>query len=594
MKSAIAAIGSTFALAATLCRAAPARAEDRYVAADGNDSNAGTKEAPFATVERAQAASSPGDTVYIRGGEYRFSSTSDAIGVELTKSGESGKPLRYFAYEGETPIFDFFQLRPQARVTGIDVRCNWIHVRGLEVRGVRQLVVGDSWSVRIRGDHNVIEQLHVHDGEAPGIFITSGASNLILNCDSHHNYDPLEQGGNADGFGCHSSGGDNVLRGCRAWENSDDGYDFINAPGTCTVEKSWAFRNGYIPDTNMTGANGAGFKSGGFGVPANVPASGVPRHVVRGCLAFGNRAIGFYANYHPGGLDFFNNTAFDNPANFDMRTTGGVTTTHKLRNNVAAMPGRDIVSWAGGSDEFNSWNSPVEVSNADFAGMDKAQALAPRRADGSLPDVALMHLVEGSDLIDKGEDVGMPFTGSKPDLGAFEFGEVTTVDPVDAGMPEPTPGNDAGIQMPTSGSGGSQARPPGSQPPPTQPPGTTSGAGGAPGVTPAGGNAPPPMTTGAPAPTPNTSSSDASSGSGCGCRITPAAPSSRLPLILVALLLWALLRRGGSKDPPAARPSRRRAGLKTRPYVKTRVEKRSRTPSAADGKPTALAASCGP
>jgi hypothetical protein len=72
----------------------------------------------------------------------------------------------------------------------------------------------------------------------PGIFITSGADNLVLNCDSHHNYDPLEDGGNADGFGCHSAGEGNVLRGCRAWENSDDGFDLINAAGACVVEES--------------------------------------------------------------------------------------------------------------------------------------------------------------------------------------------------------------------------------------------------------------------------------------------------------------------------------------------------------------------
>jgi hypothetical protein len=29
--------------------------------------------------------------------------------------------------------------------------------------------------------------------------------------------------------------------------------------------------------------------------------------------------------------------------------------------------------------------------------------------------------VAGSDLIDKGVDVGLPYTGSAPDLGAFEF-----------------------------------------------------------------------------------------------------------------------------------------------------------------------------
>ena len=80
---------------------------------------------------------------------------------------------------------------------------------------MQQIIVGDSWGVRIRGSNNIIEQLNVHHGEAPGIFIASGGNNLILNCDSHHNYDPLEDGGNGDGFGCHSTGGDNVMRGCR-------------------------------------------------------------------------------------------------------------------------------------------------------------------------------------------------------------------------------------------------------------------------------------------------------------------------------------------------------------------------------------------
>jgi MYXO-CTERM domain-containing protein len=434
-----------------------AQAADFYVAPDGADTNPGSMAQPFASLERAQMAAAPGDTVYIRGGIYRFSGTEATVGVAFTKSGQPDKPIHYFAFAGEVPIFDLFELKPQQRVTGLDVRCNWIHIRGLEVRGVRQIIVGDSWGVRIRGDHNLIEQLNVHDCEAPGIFIASGTANLVLNSDSHHNYDPLEDGGNADGFGCHSTGGDNVLRGCRAYENSDDGFDFINAPGTCTAEESWAFRNGYIPDTNMTGANGAGFKAGGFGNPPMTPASGAPRHVIRKNLAFGNRAIGFYANYHPGGIDFFNNTAFDNPANYDMRTPSGVTSSHKLRNNVALMPGRDIVSFNGGTDTNNSWTLQVMVSTADFMSVDKAVGLMPRQADGSLPNLGFLRLVQGSDLIDRGEDVGLKFTGSAPDLGAHEYGESTEPAPMDAGMPDAAP---AGMDSGTTAAGGTGATAP--------------------------------------------------------------------------------------------------------------------------------------
>lgn len=446
-----------------------ARADEFYVAPDGNDAAPGTMESPFGTVDRAQQAAMPGDTVWIRGGEYHFSGTNRTVGVAFTKSGTPDNPIRYFAYADEVPIFDLFDVRPQERVTGLDVRCNAIHLRGLEVRGVRQLIVGDSWGVRIRGDNNVIERLHVHDCEAPGVFITSGASNLILNCDSHHNYDPLEDGGNADGFGCHSEGGNNVLRGCRAWDNSDDGFDFINAPGTCTVEQSWAFRNGYVPDTKTGAGNGAGFKSGGFGSPPRIPSSGVPRHVVRFNLAFRNRAQGFYANHHPGGLDFFNNTAFGNGVNFDMLVEGG-RSTHELHNNLAVEPGGTIMRFTGGDDSVNSWSLPVMVSSDDFVSMDEAQATAPRQADGSLPDIGFMHLADGSDLIDSGTDVGQPFGGSAPDLGAFEHGLATTTDtdtdtdtsgdtaepetnePQNPGMTE-GPEDSAGAGVPPSSSG---------------------------------------------------------------------------------------------------------------------------------------------
>src|SRR5262245_25147737 len=244
-----------------------ARAAEYHVSPTGSDSAAGTMAAPFATVGRGQQAASAGDTVWIHGGVYMFSGTSATVGVSFTKSGGTNNPINYFAAPGETPIFDLTNLRPQARVTGLDVNCSWIHLKGFEVRGVQQIITGDSWSIRIRGSNNVIEGMNVHNGQAPGVFITSGVSNLILNCDSHDNYDPLEGGGNGDGFGCHTSstGGTNTFRGCRSWNNSDDGYDFINASSSCVVEQSWSWSNGYVPGTTTAAGNGAGFNSRGDG-----------------------------------------------------------------------------------------------------------------------------------------------------------------------------------------------------------------------------------------------------------------------------------------------------------------------------------------
>lgn len=394
-----------------------------YVSPTGSDTAAGTMDAaPFATVGRAQTAAVAGDTVLIHGGRYALPGTG-TVGVAFSKSGTANLLINYFAVAGEIPIFDLTNLTPSGRVTGLDVHCNFIHIRGLEVMGVHQFAAGqDSWGVRIQGSNNILENLNVHNNDAPGVFITSGANNLILNCDSHNNWDFLEGGGSGDGFGCHSSGGGNVLSGCRSYDNSDDGYDFINAAGTCTVERSFSFRNGWQPGTTTAAGNGAGFKAGGYGSPPAVPATGAATHTVRQCVSFGNRAQGFYGNHHPGRINFFNNTAFRNPANYNMLADAGFPSDHMLRNNIAMATGTTISNLTGGTDTFNSWTLPVTVSAADFLSVVETEALAPRGADGSLPSVNFMRLVAGSDLIDKGTDVGLPFVGAVPDLGAFEFG----------------------------------------------------------------------------------------------------------------------------------------------------------------------------
>ncbi len=347
--------------------------------------------------------------------------------MNLSKSGGTNNPIKYFAYPGETPIFDFYNLKPQQRVTGFNVQCNWVHLKGLEVRGIQQQVTGDCWGVRLQGSNNVVEAMNIHHGQAPGVFITSGANNLILNCDSHENYDPLEGGGNGDGFGCHSSGGGNVIRGCRAWSNSDDGYDFINASGSCTVENSWSWSNGYVPGTMTASGNGAGFKAGGYGSPPNTPAGGAAVHNVNRCLAFRNRAQGFYGNHHPGRINFFNNTAINNSSNFNMTADSGYPSDHVIRNNLATGSGGTISALTGGTATTNSWQvSGLTINASDFVNQMEAEASSPRQADGSLPNIGFMHLVAGSDLIDKGENVGLPFSGSAPDLGAFELGATTT------------------------------------------------------------------------------------------------------------------------------------------------------------------------
>jgi hypothetical protein len=63
--------------------------------------------------------------------------------------------------------------------------------------------------------------------------------------------------------------------------------------------------------------------------------------------------------------------------------------------------------------------SSFTTTAADFVSLDTTGVRAPRKPDGSLPDITYMHLTPGSDLINNGTNVGLPFNDA-PDLGAFE------------------------------------------------------------------------------------------------------------------------------------------------------------------------------
>lgn len=414
-----------------------------FVAPDGSDNSAGTLEAPFATINRAQEEVEPGDTVYLRGGTYHMDESHIAqkrriwaYVIRLDKSGTAEKPIRYVAYQDERPIFDFSQVKPPGmRVHAFSIVGSWLHLRGIEVVGVQVTAKGHTQSVCFAhdGSHNVLENLSMHDGMAIGIYALRGRDNLFLNCDAYNNYDSVSEGGrggNVDGFGCHPSRGatGNVFRGCRAWFNSDDGFDCINAAETVRFENCWAFWNGYSPEFKSR-ADGNGFKAGGYaGAPAFRLPRPIPRHEVVQCLAVGNKSSGFYANHHIGGCDWINNTAYRNGANFNMlgRTADNAKDVpgydHLLRNNLSFGGRRHItnVNPENCDGSCNSFDRDIEVSKSDFLSLDTKQLIQPRKPSGELPEIELLHLAPESQLIDLGEPADLPFLGKAPDLGAFE------------------------------------------------------------------------------------------------------------------------------------------------------------------------------
>jgi hypothetical protein len=423
-----------------------------YVSPTGSDNAAGTMTAPFATWAKGQTAASAGDTVFFRAGVYYYTkATTNCTGqtatvntVVLNKSGTSGNLIHYMAYPGEIPIFDFYGDTNDCRIRGVDVSGSWLHLKGLELRGLPQNnnKNHENWVVFIEGSNNIFEQLKIHNNMGPGIFIQEGDGNLVLNCDSYDNYDLYSSNGagnNADGFGCHTTTYPgvagvlfgNIFDGCRAWSNSDDGFDCIHCWQPALIENCWIWMSGYLPGTRTPSpaGNGNGFKVGGWMLPPSGYPTPVPQHTVENCLAFWCMDAGFYQNHHPANNNYFNNTSFGNGVDFNMLGYDLTTSTGTgmgTYENCIAYEGTATDNSGPENltvQSHNSWDldPAITLTNAAFQSIDTTGITGPRKADGSLPDVPFMHLAAGSICISKGINVGLPYSGAAPDLGCFPY-----------------------------------------------------------------------------------------------------------------------------------------------------------------------------
>lgn len=437
-------------------------ATNRYVSPSGTGD--GSSPSSPTTWTTAFSSLQSGDSLFLLSGQYDFSS-KQTIGT--SKSGTADKRTFIGAYKDATPILDFREEVYGERGITISTNVQYVHIKGLTIRYTGKNAILN------QGNYCVIESIDTYGNGDTGIQHKAGGGNLILNCDSHDNFDyksgtltNTNFGGNADGFvdkQYSNTVGSNTYRNCRAWGNSDDGWDFYQRSGATTylencicynngpatidlstnprltgVDASWAA--GMIGETVETtrdkvsgtytislaafpnGGNGNGFKIGGDYTVNNV--------VLTNCLSAGNFARGFDQNNNAGSMTLYNCSGYNNGVNFGFSNISGssvlvrncVSYTHARGSDYFQCPTTDVA--------YCSWNvSGVSVNASDFESLDVAQLTATRADDDTYNRITFMQPVSTSDLLDKGAQVGLPFSGTAPDLGWIEVGVVDQFPP---------------------------------------------------------------------------------------------------------------------------------------------------------------------
>lgn len=413
-----------------------AKANTIYVAPDGDDNASGSFDAPLATLPAAYQKISGGDTVYFRGGIYRVTD-EQVMKIEslyahtfaLEKAGTKEGHTCFMGYPGERPIFDFsaLQLDGAHRFTGFYLGADYIHLRNFDIIGLPVRITGHTQSECVsarKGSHCIVENIAMYNNMAIGYYQTKGSDNLVLNCDAYNNYDDYSEGtygGNVDGFGIHvskTSETGNRMVGCRAWRNSDDGFDLINCATAVEISHCMAFFNGYQPADDLTtfksAGDGNGFKAGGWGMSASVTKCPevCPSHYVHHCLAYKNKANGFYSNHHLAGNTWEYNSASENRSNYEMvnryaNTAEGAYDVpgynHVLRHNVSweyrdkgHLTNYDTETCTMENNSFLPEDSAFTVTADMFVSTDVAGLIVKRNADGTLPEIQFMRGRENS------------------------------------------------------------------------------------------------------------------------------------------------------------------------------------------------------
>lgn len=448
----------------------PASAQDTsptyYVSPTGSDTASGSLAHPWRTIGKANATIKAGETVVLRAGTYHER-------IEPNRSGREGALITYRGYKNEKAIItgggdhgallvkidyitiDGIVFDGEDRIKGgvsIDDHADHITVRNCRIFNHRRASNTGGYGLRVGrkgASHLLVENCKIYRNgttnpkrqEGGNVRIDGAADHIVIRgCDIYEAYS--EDGLHMGAFGVVE---DVLVEDCRFWNCKEDAID-IKRVERVTIRNCefWGHRK------SVTG--------GGAGVNIHQSATDV---LVDRCRSWDNmRGIGIAYNLKSGKWPptqritvrrcvlFENDVGLLVVGGMPRKPVQGKCRDIQVHNNVFyanrncglelyAHKGGDVVGVDVKNNVFlknekvdfsmNRGVKKVSLERNCFADGRRvpAEDRHALRVDPKFKDVKNKDftLTPNSPLKDKGVDVGLPFTGQAPDIGAFEYGE---------------------------------------------------------------------------------------------------------------------------------------------------------------------------
>jgi hypothetical protein len=243
-----------------------------WVAANGDDDAAGSRDEPWATLQHAADSASPGDTVFVGAGVY-------AQRLSISTSGAPGEPIVFRNAPGEHPVLDGSSLEvtqefsPMISIDG----ARYVEIRGFEIRGHQTDLSG----------HNPV-----------GILVTGASDHVSLVGNVVHDMGTAFQGRvGGDAFGIAVYGNlathpidDVVIRNNELYNLSLGSSEALVVNGNVT---GFLIEDNVVHDTNNIGIVAIGYEGTAPDPSVDVARSGTIRgNTVYNVDSYGNPAYG--------------------------------------------------------------------------------------------------------------------------------------------------------------------------------------------------------------------------------------------------------------------------------------------------------------